>query len=498
MDNLLGSQDKLKSPAYDWVKKLSLKTTDGFAQAAWNVVAIAEKENELTIASKLDDERSTKLLEHLGALSWAPGQRASKVVIDSDKYFVVGKKESKVADKALFRQMGLDVAAEANKLANHGLATHGLADLDEAAFVEGFCVGLDRSGAFKSKVELEWPKEILVSKANDKTCQLSLKMAAAQVFTRWLQDGPANLMNSETLATIANDYFGKKAEVNILGRKEMEAQGMGSFLAVAKGTNVDPKLITIKFKGTDSSKTAALVGKGVTFDAGGINIKPSAGLDEMKYDMSGAAAVFGAAHFFADEKPPVDVVCAIGAVENMCSATAIRPGDIVRSMSGKTIEIINTDAEGRLVLADVMSYVQKEHKPQIMLDIATLTGAVIIGLGHAGCAYLTNDDSVRDILNKTAKTQGEASWQLPLWPELAEETKSAIADIKNLPSPSVKAGTIMGGYFLQEFVEEGTKWAHIDIAGTAWNCSATGYPKKGGSGFGLRTLVGACYELAEQ
>ena len=182
------------------------------------------------------------------------------------------------------------------------------------------------------------------------------KMARALTFTKWLQDAPSNFLNSVQFAEIAEEYFGKNAKVTVLGREEMTAKGYGAFLAVAAGAEIDPKLVTVEIKGQDTSKTVALVGKGVTFDAGGINIKPSAGLEDMKFDMSGAAAVYGAAHYLCEEQPPVNVVCAIGAVENMPSGTAIKPGDVVRSASGKTIEILNTDAEGRLVLADVLTH----------------------------------------------------------------------------------------------------------------------------------------------
>ena len=497
MDNLLGKQKQHRSPAYDWVGNLTLSSANTDASKSWTCVVLAKTKDQLEVTSTLDKSQAEPLIKALDELSWNPSQKPIKVITGENKFLAVAKKDLKVSDRALFRQMGLDVAGEASTLTAATIAIDGLSQLDEAAFLEGLLVGFDRSGAFKSKTDLQWPAAVVVSAANLKACELAKKMAQAQIFTRWLQDAPSNFMNSEMLAEISNDLFADKAKLKILGRKEMQDQGMGSLLAVAAGTPIDPKLIAIEFAGVDQSQTVVLVGKGVTFDAGGINIKPSAGLEDMKYDMSGAAAVLGAAHFFSQEKPPVNVVCAIGAVENMCSATAFRPGDIVKSMSGKTIEILNTDAEGRLVLADVMTYVQREYKPDLLLDMATLTGAVLMGLGHAGSAFMTNDSSVVSLLNKTSETQGEALWQLPLWPELAEEVKSEFADLKNLPAANVRAGTIMGGHFLNEFVEDGVQWAHIDIAGTAWNCSATGYPKKGGSGFGLRTLIGACYELVE-
>jgi leucyl aminopeptidase len=271
----------------------------------------------------------------------------------------------------------------------------------------------------------------------------------------------------------------------------MTALGMGSFLSVADGGNTEPRTIVIEIDGKDNSKSIALVGKGLTFDSGGISIKPSAGMEEMKYDMSGGAAVLGVARYFSKVKPPVKVVCIIGASENMPSGTATKPGDIVRAMNGKTIEVLNTDAEGRLVLADCLHYAISQYKPAMVIDIATLTGAVLMALGCVGAALMANDAATAQHILKAAEGMGEPLWQLPLWPELEKETKSEIADLKNIAKANVKGGSIMGGMFLKEFVGD-AKWAHLDIAGTGWNCQATGYPPGGGSTFGLRTMVAAC------
>ena len=208
--------------------------------------------------------------------------------------------------------------------------------------------------------------------------------------------------------------------------------------------------------------------------------------------MSGAAAVFGTALYFNAVKPPVNVICALGAVENMLGPKATRPGDVVKSYSGKTIEILNTDAEGRLVLADVISYIVDKHDPDLVLDIATLTGAVIFGLGHAGAGFVAKEQKTADFINHVTAKVGEPMWQLPFWPELESEVTSTLADLKNIPKPSVKAGPIMGGYFLREFVKDARcQWAHLDIAGTAWSCGATGFPTSGGSAYGVRSMIGA-------
>jgi leucyl aminopeptidase len=250
-------------------------------------------------------------------------------------------------------------------------------------------------------------------------------------------------------------------------------------------------MIVIEIAGANPNETVALIGKGLTFDSGGISLKPGLGMGEMKYDMSGGAAVLGAAYFLGSVRPKSKVVCIIGAVENMPGPTATRPGDVVVAMNGKTIDVQNTDAEGRLVLCDLLHYANVTYKPTLMVDIATLTGAVLHALGHAGAALMSNDQHTADHVLKTAREQGEPFWQLPLWPELEKEVKGECSDLANIAKPNVQAGTIIGGIFLAEFVGS-TKWVHLDIAGTGWGCRATGFPAAGGSSFGLRTMVALC------
>lgn len=281
----------------------------------------------------------------------------------------------------------------------------------------------------------------------------------------------------------------------ILNKEQIAKLGMGSFISVSNGSNFEPRLIRIEIDGRDSSKTVALVGKGLTFDSGGTSLKPALGMGEMKYDMSGGAAVLATAHYLAKNKPATNVVCLIGAVEkNILSAGATRPSDVVKSMSGKTIEILNTDAEGRLVLCDVMHYARTEFKPALMIDIATLTGAVLYALGHAGAGLMVNDQKAADYVSKVARDVGEPLWQLPMWPELEKEVKSEVADLANIAKPSVLAGTILAATFLREFAGD-TPWAHVDIAGTAVGCAATGYPSGGASAYGVRLLAGACMQF---
>jgi leucyl aminopeptidase len=306
-------------------------------------------------------------------------------------------------------------------------------------------------------------------------------------------------MNSECLAQIAQDIsFDYKLEFNVKGRQEISEMGMGAFESVAQGTETDPKLITITVPGRDRSRKVALVGKGLTFDSGGISLKPSLGMGEMKYDLCGGAAVIGVAHYLAKVSPPTDVVCVVGAVENLPGRMATRPGDVVTTMSGKTVEILNTDAEGRLVLCDLLHYVQKQFKPEFIIDTATLTGAVLMALGSVGSALISDNDRFCEYVLRVSKDVGEPLWRLPLWPEFKKEVKSDIADLKNIANPNVRAGTILAGVFLKEFIQQDTLWAHIDIAGTAWNCQATGFQGSGGTGFILRTMASACLQWEKQ
>jgi leucyl aminopeptidase len=230
----------------------------------------------------------------------------------------------------------------------------------------------------------------------------------------------------------------------------------------------------------------ALVGKGVCFDSGGISIKPAAGMEEMKYDMAGAGAVFGAMRALAGRKARANVVGVLGLVENMPSGTAQRPGDVVRSMSGQTIEVVNTDAEGRLLLADVLWYTRDRFKPKAMIDLATLTGAIVVALGHEHAGLFTPDDALAERLAAAGKAVGETLWRMPLGGAYAKHIKSDIADIKNV-GRAREAGATAGAVFLQRFVGD-TPWAHLDIAGTAWTKSDLPLVPKGATGFGVRLL----------
>jgi leucyl aminopeptidase len=292
-------------------------------------------------------------------------------------------------------------------------------------------------------------------------------IAAGYEVARRLAQMPGNLCTPDHLAKTASDIGRRhKLKVTVLGRREMERQKMGSFLCVAQGTDQDPKLVTMEYrKGKRGAAPIVLVGKGLCFDTGGISIKPADRMEFMKFDMCGAAGVLGAMEAIARLKLKVNVVGMFGATTNMPSGTAVKPGDVVISHLGKSIEIINTDAEGRLVLADVLSYARR-FKPAAVIDAATLTGACVIALGHVATGVLGSDQGLIDEVLSAAKRAAEPGWQLPLWDDYKELIKSDVADIKNTGGRA--GGTITAAMFLKEFAEE-YPWVHLDVAGTAYS-----------------------------
>jgi leucyl aminopeptidase len=254
---------------------------------------------------------------------------------------------------------------------------------------------------------------------------------------------------------------------------------------VAQGSAEEPRFIVLEYRGAGDAAPVALVGKGVTFDSGGISIKPAQNMEEMKFDMSGAAAVLGTFEVLGRLKPKLNVVGLVPATENLPSGTAVKPGDVIKSHFGKTIEIINTDAEGRLILSDALSYVRRFH-PAAVLDIATLTGAVVVALGHVAIGTMGNDDALVAEVRAAGERAGERCWPLPLWEEYRELLKSDIADLKN--SGGRGAGTIAGGWFLREFVD-GYPWVHLDIAGTAYTEGEGPHQTKGPTAVGVRLFT---------
>lgn len=304
---------------------------------------------------------------------------------------------------------------------------------------------------------------------------------------RRLVSSPGNLATPSFIAEKALE-IAKEAHItaNVIDENEMKKLGMGALLAVAQGSSQPPKFIVLEYKGGKAKEEPyVLVGKAVTFDSGGISIKPSPGMDEMKMDMSGGAAVLGAIRAVAMLKMPVNLVALIPATENLPGGKAYKPGDIIKSMSGKTIEVLNTDAEGRLIMADALTYAER-YNPKAVIDIATLTGACIVALGSNASALLGNNEALKKDLLRAGDETGERVWELPLWDSYKKQIKSDVADMKNVGGK--EAGTITAAAFLDKFASK-YHWAHIDIAGTAWEKKGKPYIPKGGTGVGVRLLV---------
>jgi leucyl aminopeptidase len=313
------------------------------------------------------------------------------------------------------------------------------------------------------------------------------KIAEGVFFTRDLVSEPANVIYPETLAKQAKTLEKLGVEVEILGEAQMRKLGMGALLGVGQGSERESQLVVMQWKGGKAKEApVAFVGKGVTFDTGGISIKPAGGMEEMKWDMGGSGTVIGLMKALAGRNAKVNAVGVVGLVENMPSGTAQRPGDVVTSMSGQTIEVLNTDAEGRLVLSDALWYTQGRFKPKFMVDLATLTGAIIVALGHEYAGLFSNNDELADKLTAAGKATGEGVWRLPLGDAYDKQINSDIADMQNIGADRA-GGSITAAQFLQRFVN-GLPWAHLDIAGTAWTKKDQPTAPKGGTGWGVRLL----------
>lgn len=343
----------------------------------------------------------------------------------------------------------------------------------------------------ENKPKLKEIKFMVEENAAARRLYQKLEKVATGVFTtRDLVSEPANIIYPKSLVAEAKKLSKLGVKVQALGEKEMKKLGMGALLGVAQGSAHEPQLLVMVWEGAPNAKDKtplAFVGKGVTFDTGGISLKPAAGMEDMKWDMGGAGTVVGLMHALAGRKAKVNVVGICGLVENMPSGTAQRPGDIVTSMSGQTIEVLNTDAEGRLVLADALWYVQEKFKPKLIVDLATLTGAIIISLGHEHAGLFSNDDKLSQQLTACGLAVGERVWRQPLGPEYDKLIDCDAADMKNIGGGRA-GGSITAAQFLQRFIKKGTPWAHLDIAGVAWSAKEKATVPKGGTGFGVRLL----------
>jgi leucyl aminopeptidase len=370
-------------------------------------------------------------------------------------------------------------------------------DVDSALLASGATLASYKFNHYFSKDKLEDKetelKEIHFVSENSSSAKKKFEdyasLAKAVFFARDLISEPPNILFPESYSEKVREALEPlNISVEILGERDMEALGMGALLCVGQGSVKESKLVVMKYDGADEDEQPiAFVGKGVTFDSGGISIKPSAGMEDMKYDMAGSAAVVGAMMSLASRNAKVNAVGVIALVENMPGGNAQRPSDVVRSMSGKTIEVLNTDAEGRLILSDALWYVQEKFSPKIVVDLATLTGAITIALGQNIYAGLfSNDDKLSENLTKAGELVHERLWRFPVNDEYDNMINSEIADMKNVGEKG--AGSITAAQFLHRFIKKDVPWAHIDIAGVAWNKKGASISPKGAVGFGVRLL----------
>ncbi|MCD6575555.1 MAG: leucyl aminopeptidase [Nanoarchaeota archaeon] len=361
------------------------------------------------------------------------------------------------------------------------------------ALAEGVILSSYEFDKFKTKKEDIEIKEVTF--ATTSPLKFKKGMEVGQIISKYvccardLVNNPSNHATPSALASKIKEISKKnKIKIRIYGEKEIERMGMGCFLGVAQGSSKEPKLVVLEYWGNKKSKEFhALVGKGVTFDSGGISLKPSEKMSEMKGDMAGGAAVACGINAIAELKLPVNVIGVIPCVENMPGGNAMKPGDILTSMSGKTVEVINTDAEGRLALADAIYFISKK-KPKAIIDIATLTGACIVALGYHVAGLMGNNEELIKSIFKAGEKTNERVWNLPLYKEYSKVIKSDIADIKNIGYEGGAAGSLTAAAFLKEFVGK-TPWAHIDMAGTFWSKEDKDYVKKGATGWGVRLFV---------
>jgi leucyl aminopeptidase len=453
--------NKLSKTAAELDKKLggvittALKTADNFeAKNGQSLMVTSLSSGKLIVVGvEIDAKNPAKSLESLGGKLYS--------MLNSHKI-----------KQATFAADGLDAAkiALGAKLKSYDFGKYFTKKkADEKPQLASLTIATENP----SKAENDYKKESLV--------------ADSVFLTRDLVSEPANVLYPESYAAEIKKLSKSGVKVEVLGEAAMKKLGMGSILSVGDGSQRETQMVIMTYNGgKKGAKPLAFVGKGVTFDTGGISIKPSNGMEEMKFDMAGSAAVVGLIKLLAERKAKVNVVGVVGLVENMPSGTATRPGDVVKSMSGQTIEILNTDAEGRLVLADCLWYTQQRFKPEFMINLATLTGAIIVALGSSRAGLFSNDDELAERLFKTGQKTGEELWRLPLGDVYDKQINSDIADMQNIGADR-EAGSIMGAVFLQRFVNN-HKWAHLDIAGTAWTKKGNDVTPKGATAFGVRLL----------
>ena len=488
------------------------------ARAEGVAVVFAEEGPKLTPSAKDFDKKSGGLLSRAAGITGFKGKRDSSVDLIAPQGLGFAR--------AVVAGLGKPGSYSAEDWVNLGGTVRGLLSGREATTAHVFldrnggAIGAEEAANFSlglllrgykfEKYKTKAPKKSADSKTksddkNDRTLKKIVvhcddPKAATRAFaaSRAILDGvtlardlvnePANVLGPAEFAARAKELTKLGVQVEVMGPRVLERLGMNALLAVGQGSERPSQVVVMQWKGAGAraGEPIAFIGKGVTFDTGGISIKPAAGMEDMKGDMAGAAAVVGLMRALAERKAKVNAVGIIGLVENMPSGKAQRPGDVVTAMSGQTIEVLNTDAEGRMVLADCLWYAQHRFKPKAMVNLATLTGAVMVALGKEHAGLFSNNDQLTEWLIEAGKETGEKLWRLPLGPKYDKMIDSKVADMKN--TGGKWGGSISAAQFLQRFVKEGTPWAHLDIAGTAMSSVDSEINRSWGSGFGVRLL----------
>ncbi len=488
---------------------MSLKPTIAFAKpskiVSGTLFILSTDKNGQSAAAR--DNAGTALDRAIASAEFK-GKLASSIEVlvpegtGLDRLYVVGTGALDKLDENAWLKLGGTVGSKLGTLT----AVSVLLDLPEATvsaenaadFALGLLLRAYSFDKYKSKKEEKKDEKSEAKVATKVTILVNDTAPAKKAFmgreavyqgvinARDLVNEPANILGTLEFAAKAKELEKLGVEVDILGEKEMKKLGMGALLGVAQGSVRPPRMVIMKWNGgKGKAKPIAFIGKGVVFDSGGISIKPAAGMEDMKGDMGGAAAVTGLMHVLAARKAKANVIGIIGLVENMVDANAQRPGDIVTAMSGTTIEVLNTDAEGRLVLADALHYCRTKFDPEFMVNLATLTGAILVALGNAHAGLFSNNDELSTRLTEAGIATGERLWRMPLGPEYDKLIDSTNADVKNIGGRY--AGSITAAQFLQRFVGD-TKWAHLDIAGTAMGSPASEINAGWASGYGVRLL----------
>ncbi|BHH83280.1 leucyl aminopeptidase [Desulforhopalus sp. 52FAK] len=490
---------------------VSNRSVDGFkGDMVVAFVSLGKKDNFV-----LNTELSSTVQQYLGGTDFAAKKEeqillyapfvTGKKVLQTPRLLLLGlgKKSGKVKRADLYEELriaGGQIAqvAKKNKLNDIAILLPELAGIEDDAFaryiIEGVGLGGYAFSSYKKKEKDEYKglKKVSIVGADNQTAvrksiNLGLNSVSAACAARDMANEPGNYWTPSHFAAFAEKLaLEHSLKCKIVEKSELEKLGMGGILAVNQGSHEDPKLVILDYCPEKPKKTIMLVGKGLTFDSGGISLKPAAGMMDMKYDMCGGAAALSAMEAVAKEKPAVRVICLVPSTDNMNGGGAVKPGDVITHYGGVTSEIENTDAEGRLILADALAYGIETYSPDCVIDLATLTGAVIIALGHHYTGLMSNNKALTKGLLEAARFAGEPAWQLPLGKDFAKQIKSEVADIKN--TGGRPGGSITAAEYLHTFVGK-TPWAHLDIAGTAWEFTSKSYIPKGPSGIAVRTLI---------